>query len=428
MKFLGDKIKPFLKIIIIFWVINSLFLVFIFVNRHYLEPYGNDILDESVLESTVIDSSLLINKARNIEKKAVGIQLIETEKISTGRSPKSILFDNSHTFIYTLNLEGMSVTEFNRTTKAVTRTLKFYPNQAKGYNYEKHFWYNSIAEKPVEGCISHDGKYLWISLHNAGGVVAWNLAGEENTDNVPGKDAAIIYADGRKEAVKLPFFETGKTPKSILKGKDSEEVYVTNWHDNSVSVLNTSSLDPQEWEKVTDVSTGAVPRGMALNQEQTRLFVSNMGSGNINVYDTKEFELEETFAVGSTPRHLITTDKYLFASLSSPEKLLKVDLKTLETIQSTSTDDDPRTITFSNDSSIIFVTCYAGQVLQAFSAADLSLLGSWESKGKPVGVDIFQEGNKLEAWVCNYTASTINIFTLEVEYEEIPFIEEVALK
>ncbi len=403
-------------------------MAFAFVNRHYIQKKNNEEGKGEMLGSAIIDSSLIETKPGKIRKKAVGVQLKETKKISTGRSPKSILFDKSHTFVYSLNLEGMSVTEFNRATKTVTRTLKFFPNQAKGYNYEKNTWYNSIAEKPVEGCISHDGKYLWISLHNAGGVVAWNLFGEDNIGNMPGKDAAIIYADGSKKAIKLPFFETGKTPKSILNGRNSNEVYVTNWHDNSLTVLNTSSLDPQEWEKKVDLTTGAVPRGIALNHEKDRLFVSNMGSGNINIFDTENLELEETFAIGSTPRHLITSRDFLYASLSSPEKLLKVDLQTLETIQTSSTDDDPRTITFSNDSSIIFVTCYAGQVLQAFSSEDLSLLGSWESKGKPVGVDIFQEGNKLEAWVCNYTASTINVFSFEVEYELIPDKKEVAFQ
>jgi hypothetical protein len=40
-------------------------------------------------------------------------------------------------------------------------------------------------------------------------------------------------------------------------------------------------------------------------------------------------------------------------------------------------------------------------------------LYSIECKGKPVGVDIYEDNNKLEAWVCNYTNGTINILNFK---------------
>ena len=32
-------------------------------------------------------------------------------------------------------------------------------------------------------------------------------------------------------------------------------------------------------------------------------------------------------------------------------------------------------------------------------------------KGKPVGVDIYEDENKLEAWVCNYVGGNLKVFT-----------------
>jgi hypothetical protein len=43
-------------------------------------------------------------------------------------------------------------------------------------------------------------------------------------------------------------------------------------------------------------------------------------------------------------------------------------------------------------------------------------LYSIECKGKPVGVDIFENNNKLEAWVCTYTNGAINILTFKKSY------------
>ena len=43
-------------------------------------------------------------------------------------------------------------------------------------------------------------------------------------------------------------------------------------------------------------------------------------------------------------------------------------------------------------------------------------LYSIECKGKPVGVDIFEDKDKLEAWVCTYTNGAINILTFKKSY------------
>lgn len=101
-----------------------------------------------------------------IVREAQSLKLLKRERLKTGRSVKSVLFSPNTKYLYTLNLEGGSVYEFDQKTRKVNRELIFKQTKAKGYDYETRKWLdNSFAEKPVEGHFTHDGKYLWISLH-----------------------------------------------------------------------------------------------------------------------------------------------------------------------------------------------------------------------------------------------------------------------
>ncbi|MDW7691662.1 YncE family protein [Flammeovirgaceae bacterium SG7u.111] len=357
-------------------------------------------------------------KVNEVKRSPVSIELQKIEKISAARGVKSLLMDKKGEHVYAFNLEGMSIFEFDRKSRKLNRALKFEPTKAKGFDYIKKKWFNnSFAEKPVEGCLSHDGKYLWVSLHNAGGVVAWNLKEQDMIrPEMPHKKAMVIAGD-KKSSVFLPFIETEKTPKVIAKSPDGKKLFVTNWHSNSVSVVDISSLLHDEWKLVKNIRTGGVPRGLAVPSSGNKVYVAGMGSGKISVINHEKLKVVQNIRRGATPRHLIIDDEYLYASLSSPEKLVKISLQNLKAEQEATTMDDPRTITFSGDSTMIIATCYSAEHIQIFSAKDLTLLGSWESKGKPVGAAVFQNGDMCEVWCCNYSAGTINIFTFKVTYE-----------
>lgn len=348
----------------------------------------------------------------------VGMRLLNTETLKAGAGVKSVIFDNNQSFLYAFNLEGMSIMEFEQSSRLRTRTLYFKKTPARGFDYQRDRWINSWEEKPVEGCLSHNGKYLWASLHNAGGIVAWNLEGADSLLTGNYKQAVAVHYDGRREQTRLKFIKTATTPKVILPGTGGKYLYVSNWHDNSLSVVDIEGSSPADWYLMKNLPTGSVPRGICSIPGTGKLVVANMGGGSVSVINTYSMEQEHKRVVGTTPRHLIASGDYLYASLSQPEKIVKMDLQTLEPLLEARTADDPRTIAFSRDSTLIFATCYNGQKLQVFTADSLKLLGTWNAAGKPVGVDIWQKGKQLEAWVCNYTIGTIKIFSFEILYAE----------
>ena len=108
---------------------------------------------------------------------------------------------------------------------------------------------------------------------------------------------------------------------------------------------------------------------------------------------------------------MIFYGNHLFTSLNIPSKLIKYDLVTQKIVRTANTEKLPRTIAISKDGQVIFVVCYKGDYLQAFSADNLALLGKWQSRVHPVCVDVYQEGDIIEAWVGNHSSGTLKVFT-----------------
>ena len=107
----------------------------------------------------------------------------KTEELNAAPGTKSVLFNSNSSKLYAMNLEGMSVYEFDQATRKVERVFKFKPTKGTGWNYAKNRPIPSFQEKPVEGCLSHNNEILWVSLHNADGIVPifLNSISRENT-------------------------------------------------------------------------------------------------------------------------------------------------------------------------------------------------------------------------------------------------------
>jgi hypothetical protein len=134
---------------------------------------------------------------------------------------KSVIFNASGTKLYAMNLEGMSVYEFEQANRKISREFKFTPTKGTGWDYNKSRPIASFQEKPVEACFSHGDSILWVSLHNADGIVPiWvNDFSKNNavtTADQKTKPVTVIYPQtNQKDSFRVPLIETGKTPKVI---------------------------------------------------------------------------------------------------------------------------------------------------------------------------------------------------------------------
>lgn len=375
--------------------------------------------NDSLLNSRLIADTL---PAAPRLKPYTTLEYEKKELLTAAGGTKSVIFNSKGSKLYAMNLEGMSVYEFDQASRKITREFKFTPTRGTGWDYNKSRPIASFQEKPVEACFSHDDKILWISLHNAEGIVPiWvddfskNIAvatAEQKT-----KPVTVIYpGSSKKDSFRVPLIETGKTPKVISKTADSKYLLVSNWHSRNTSVLE---LDDTKWpygKVISTIPVSAIPRGIAVDDKNKKSYIAIMGGSSLNVVDNNTWKSESIMNVWSSPRHIVMdTSGRLFVSYNSLGTIACIDAATGKQLFTAKTHAQPRTIVLSKNHQFIFVTCYSSDYVDVYkiNSDNFEKVASLPCGGHPVGVDIFENDDTLEAWVCSYSSGSISIYSFK---------------
>lgn len=346
----------------------------------------------------------------------------QREVLAAAPGTKSVIFNSSGSKLYAMNLEGMSVYEFDQPTRKVVREFKFTPTRGMGWDYNKSRPIPSYQEKPVEACFSHGDAILWVSLHNAEGIVPiWvNDFSKNNavtTAEQKTKPVTVLYPGSvRKDSFRVPLIETGKTPKVIAKTNDSKYLLVSNWHSRTVSVLELDDKALPYGKVISTVPVTAIPRGIAVDDINKKSYVAIMGGSTLAVLNNETWKGDSILNVWSSPRHVVMdTSGHLFVSYNSLGTIACLEAGTGKTLFTASTHSQPRTIVLSKNHRFIFVTCYTGDMVDVYkiNPDNFEKIASLPCGGHPVGVDVFENDNTLEAWVCSYSSGSISVYSFK---------------
>lgn len=347
------------------------------------------------------------------------LEYSKVELLQAAPGTKSVLFNTNGSKLYAMNLEGMSVYEFDQASRKVIREFKFKPTKGTGWDYVKDKPIPSLQEKPVEACFSHNDKILWVSLHNAEGIVPiWIDPISDNKKmfgDQPVKKVTVVYPGStNKDSFDVPLIRTGKTPKIISKTADSKYLLVSNWHSYSVSILELNKDQYPFGKVISTVPVSSIPRGIAVDDKNKKSYVAIMGGASIAVLNNDTWKKDTIINVASNPRHIVLdTSGHLFVSYNKLAKVACIEAATGNTLFTASTHRQPRTIILSKNNKFLFVTCYSGDTVDVFkiNVAGFTKIASLPCKGHPVGVDVFENDETLEAWVCSYSNGSISVFS-----------------
>ena len=374
----------------------------------------DDSLAKKVPKKDTIPAAIILKPYSDIiyEKKEV---------LSAAGGTKSVLFNSTGSKLYAMNLEGMSVYEFDQASRKIIREFKFTPTRGMGWDYNKSRPINSFQEKPVEACFSHDDKILWVSLHNAEGIVPiWVNDFTKNHDAIGSlktKAVTVIYpSTNKRDSFYVPLITTGKTPKVISRTVDSKYLLVSNWHSRNTSVLEMDTNVYPYGKVISTIPVSAIPRGIAVDDKNKKSYIAIMGGASLNVVDNNTWQSESIMNVWSSPRHIVMdTSGHLFVSYNSLGTIACIDATTGKQLFSAKTHAQPRTIILSKNQKFIFVTCYSSDYVDVYkiNSDNFEKVASLPCGGHPVGVDIFENDDKLEAWVCSYSSGSISIYSFK---------------
>jgi hypothetical protein len=342
------------------------------------------------------------------------LKFIQTENLKASGGTKSVVFSKNMEFLYAMNLEGMSVMECDQKSRQIKRIFKFKATPGTGWDYDSNKPISSYEEKPVEAFLSHHDSILWVSLHNAEGIVPIHLYDYQHKPMAKSDKCVYVQdADGKNmDTIYVPIIKTGKTPKVIACTSDDRFLLVSNWHSYNVSVLEMNGGKYPYAQLKTNIAVPSIPRGMVIDEKTNKTYVAIMGGSTISVIDNKTWTLSGEIKVASNPRHILQDNTArLFVSFNSLAKVGCVNPANGETLFTTNTAAQPRTMALSKDNAYLFVTCYQGNELQVFKimADRFVLVNKISCPGKPVGVDIYENNDAIEAWVCSYDTGIISV-------------------
>jgi YVTN family beta-propeller protein len=128
----------------------------------------------------------------------------------------------------------------------------------------------AVGACPETITVSPDGEYLYITHYGTCSVSAVNPT--------TGNSTALVLRDA---------------PLAVVFAPDSGHAYVRNAH--SLTVIDTVTNDAD------DIYTGELPRGLQLSPDGKLLYVSNFGDGTLSVVDTITGSVATTVDVRGYP-------------------------------------------------------------------------------------------------------------------------------
>lgn len=220
-------------------------------------------------------------------------------------SPKSITYSKDGSKFYVNSLEGYTTIVFDSKSLKKLKEIRhefnasnnklFKDNENSVFDYkfkQTKAEYNNFLGKPVESCLSHDGKYLWVTYYRRD----WDPKAES--------PSAVAIIDTEKDEI-VRVMPSGPLPKMIACSGDNKYIAVTHWGDNTVGLIDVSSDNPMDFKYVShivvdnrlsmnfsassdrDSDCGNCLRGTVFTPDNKKVLIAKMGGNGIAVIDVE---------------------------------------------------------------------------------------------------------------------------------------------
>ena len=209
----------------------------------------------------------------------------------------------------------------------------------------------------------------------------------------------------------------------LARTADAHEVFVSNEKDNTVSVIDTKSL-----EVVRTLKVGKRPRGIAFTRDHSHLLVCASDSDAVQVYDAADHTFIRDLPSGRDPEQfaLSYTGDRLFIANEDDAVTTIVDLTKHEIIKQVDVGVEPEGMAVSPDDTILVTTSETTNMAHLIDAKTYEQIANIVVDPRPRFAAFTPDGKKL--WVSSEIGGTVSIIDVakrEVERKitfEIPGI------
>ncbi len=340
-------------------------------------------------------------------------------------SPKSAIILEEKNKFYINNLENKATTVYDLENLTMLKNIKhkfthensFLFRDTSLFDYKfntRNSQFNIFEGKPVEGCFSHNKKYLWVTYYR------------RTYDRNAVDPSALAIIDTDKDEI-IRVMPTGPLPKMIACSPDNRYIAVTHWGDNTIGIIDISSNDVNSFKYIKlfsvgkrinlkfdnttkidrDKDCGYCLRGTVFSPDSKYLLVARMGGGGIAVFDMSNMKyIRSVFGMQTNIRHLAVLGDLLYISTNITGYVQIANIYDL--IDSAKNSESNytnwrsryvgkgvRTIAVSADGRYIFAAVNNESRVSVIRTDDMSIISTIDVDSFPVGMDIASESSKL---------------------------------
>lgn len=342
-------------------------------------------------------------------------------------SPKSVIYSKDGSKFYINSLEGGVTAVFDtksfRKLKEIRHEFNaennalFKNNENTVFDYkfkQVRKEYNYFSGKPVESCLSHNGKYLWVTYYR------------RNYDVKAESPSAVAIIDTELDQI-VRVMPSGPLPKMIACSNDNKYIAVTHWGDNTVGLIDISASDPVDFKYVShivvdnrlslnfsktdnrDSKCGNCLRGTTFTPDNKNILIAKMGGNGIAIIDVNAQKYVGTIT-GSYQnlRHLVINNNQIFLSsnkfgyvqkaklndilTSGPNEQKQIEYKNW---QSVNVGTGARTIDVTKDGKTIFACVNNESKVAVIDAESMKVISELRVASFPVGMSLSPDDKQL---------------------------------
>ena len=326
-----------------------------------------------------------------------GLTRLETLE-GTGVVPKSVV-SNQHGLMITNNVTYRhNVILFDTETREVVQTLEDTVDTdemgIEGLSGE-------VSGAPVEAAWTKDGQHAYVTQYGIYDV------GTKPDDNCTAGSAiapSLVYRYSVAEKDWDAAYQVGRVPKYAALSPDNTRLLVTNWCDDTMTVIDTQSGETEH-----TIPLDTMPRGIVVLPDNKTAYATAMWADKLYRVDLEAGTSEVVMHTGKNPRHLsLSPDgKTLYMTVAGADAIVKLDAETGKVLDTAPAGDEPRSMDISADGTALYVVNYHASTVSKIDAETLEIIDTAPAGVNTIGITYDKPSG--EVWVANY-GGTIDIY------------------
>jgi YVTN family beta-propeller protein len=219
------------------------------------------------------------------------------DALSVGQGPLGVAMSPNQDYIYVTNSQddSLSIISVDSNELFVTLRNDYYINHVNSDD-------DVAFDMPYGLAVSPDGYYIYVVNNNSAGAGTVSII---SATTVYSEGDDFDWDDYDADADEGPYslyspVTVGNDPRGIVVTPDQQYLYVTNYADDTVSVISLADYSV-ETVSIGDASVADGPYGVSVTPSGSYVYVVNQLSGTVSVIDTTDNSVIDTVAVGASP-------------------------------------------------------------------------------------------------------------------------------